>query len=84
MFTVEYHRNGLKRASASGVLPYSQKAMWRIPSFPNLSTKLKVPAYVLTALQRTGWDMSASDVLRADLTDKRGRPIGAIIARWEA
>lgn len=84
MFTVEYHRNGIKRASASNVLPYDQKGMWRIPSFSELSAKLNVPAYVLQALQRTTWDMAASDVLRADLTDKRGRPIGALIARWDA
>jgi len=83
MFTVEYQRDGIRRAVARNVLPYGQKAMWRIPSFPDLAAKLDVPAYVMQALQRTTWDMAASDVLRADLTDKRGRPIGALIARWE-
>lgn len=84
MFTVEYHRDGIKRAIATNVMPYGQKAMWRIPSFPDLSSRFSVPVYVMQALQRTSWDMVASDVLRADLTDKRGRPIGALIARWEA
>jgi hypothetical protein len=82
MFTITHQANGLARTLAKNVPAYAHANMWRIPNFaslaPNLSAKLA------SALQRSSWDQCASDVLRADLTDRNGKPIGTIFAKWEA
>lgn len=81
MFTVEYHSHGLLRQTYNDIQPYKHKNMWRIPDFealvPYLAPKVR------QALQRSTWSMECSDMLRADLFDKRGKPIGTLFARWK-
>lgn len=80
MFTVQYHNGGILRQTLNDIPAYKHKNMLRIPDFsvlaPSLTPQLR------QALQRATWEIECSDVLRVDLTDKRGRPIGSLFARW--
>ena len=82
MFTITHQVNGRSRTLAKNVPAYAHANMWRIPDFaalaPNLSTKL------VSAMQRSSWDQCTSDMLRSDLMDKNGKPMGTIFARWDA
>lgn len=82
MFQVSLHHAGGIRFKLENIPAYKHANMWRIPDFSALAPHLNET--VRTALQRATWDYAASDTLRADLTDKRGRPMGALIAQWGA
>jgi len=80
MFTVQFHSCGVLRTTFNDIPAYKHSNMLRLPDFAVLAPSL-APA-VRQALQRGQWEIVCSDVLRADLTDKKGKPIGSLIARW--
>ena len=82
MFDVTMNANGIPRSIDPACPAYKHANMWRIPDFQALSPRLIERER--QALQRATWEQCASDLLKADLTDKRGKPIGTIFARWEA
>lgn len=83
MFTLTYQVSAIGNVIARNVPPYRHENMMRIPDFGELA-KLPVPKHVLQALQRSTWEQVASDMLRADLVSKAGKPLGAIFAQWQA
>jgi len=81
MFTIRFHSGGLLRKTFHDIPSYNHSNMWRIPDFGILAPSL-APG-VRQALQRTEWKQEFSDVLRADLFDKKGKPIGSLFAHWK-
>ena len=82
MFTVQFHSGGVLRQTYNGVPAYNHRGMLRIPNYVVLAPSLA--PRVREALQRASWEQVCSDVLEADLRDRRGRPIGTLTARWAA
>ena len=82
MFTIIHQANGRSRTLAKNVPAYAHANMWRIPDFAALAPSLS--AKLVSALQRSSWDQCTSDVLRTDLKDRNGKPMGTIFAKWGA
>ena len=79
-FRVQIYSHGILRQTHNAVPAYKHANMARIPDYSKLAPSL-APA-VRAALQRATWEIVCSDTLRADLTDRKGRPIGTLIANW--
>lgn len=82
MFTVQFHSGGVLRQTCNGVPAYDHRGMLRIPNYAVLAPSLA--PRVREALQRANWEQVYSDLLKADLRDRRGRPIGTLTAQWKA
>ncbi len=79
MFTVRFHSGGRLVQTYNAVPAYDHRGMLRIPNYAVLAPSLA--PRVREALQRASWEQVCSDVLKADLHDRRGRPIGTLTAR---
>lgn len=80
-FKITLSQNGLTRKTWHDIPAYKHDNMLRIPDFavlgPSLAPKER------EALQRGEWSIVCSDMLRADLTDKKGKPLGTLFANWD-
>lgn len=79
-FTIKYYSHGILRVTHKDIPAYKHDNMLRIPDFTAL-----VPLFssrVIEALQRSEWRIVYSDMLQADLYDRKGNPIGSLTANW--
>lgn len=79
-FKIELHQNGIRRKTWQDIPAYKHKNMLRIPDFSYLSSSLA--PNIRQALQCSEWQIVYSDTLRADLLDRKGKPIGSLFATW--
>lgn len=79
-FKIDLHQDGILRKTWLYMPAYKHKNMLRIPDFSYLSPLLA--PNIRHALQRSEWKIVCSDTLRADLLDRKGKPIGSLFATW--